>query len=463
METILVNCSRKSNQIQVNIGYAVLMNSLKLNDIRRRLIDLVPVDPPERMSYLKSHLSGERAIYAFGITIGNGQILEVEECAKIIKKADQENIIVYGGPLASSSPKILLEHCLCDYALTGEAENTFPELLRRLLRGEKYPDVNEIPGLYYRRNGEIKGRIHKKIGQLAESSNPDFSEFDMDFYVGYLKETGQSWEIMASRGCVGVCSFCYKMVGSGISIRSIDDVLGEIEMVIKNYGLNKFYFVDDNLLLIKDWYQSFLRRRKERGLDFSFVVQARIDSITEEAVREGVKNGLVCVSVGVEVVSQSALDKIRKRITIEQVKEKIALLDSYGVAFSANFIIGFDWETEDDYRQMFDFIKDNNLASRAKLSYLTPLPNTLIYRQAKERDLIGDEYEYILEMGDLYWELILNLTSMPDETLRYWYDKISDMAHRKIVFPTSEKYLNKLADHHYRRIKEEKRLCIGRK
>lgn len=456
METVLVICSRRSNQIQISIGYAVLMNSLKLHGIERRLIDLIPIDPEERMNHLRRNLSPRRAIYAFGITIGNGQIIEVEECASIIKEANPDNIVIYGGPLASSSPKVLLANCLCDYVLTGEAENTFPELLKRLLRDEKYPSTDDIPGLYYWQDGVIKGRVHRKIGVLTETSNPNYSEFDMGFYVGYLKETDQSWEIMASRGCVANCTFCYKMVGSGLSVRSVNDVLDEMEMVIRDHGLMKFYFVDDSLLVMTEWYRDFLRRKRERGLDFKFVVQARIDAIDEELVSVGAENGLVCISTSVESVDQAALDKMRKRITVEQVLEKMALVRQHGLAFSANFIIGFEWETETDWQEMFNFIQDN-LPGQVKLNILTPLPNTFIYKQAKERGLIGDEYEYIRKMGDLYFELVVNMTTMPDEKLLEWYRRINAVASRDIALPVSKRYLTKLADHYYQRFPAEKR------
>jgi len=247
------------------------------------------------------------------------------------------------------------------------------------------------------------------------------------------------------------------MVGSGISARQVDDVLDEMEMIVRNHGLSKFYFVDDNLLAMEDWCRDFLKRKLERGLDFSFVVQTRIDAINEELVREGAENGLVCVSTGVEVMNQHALDKMRKKITVEQIYEKIALLKRYGVAPSLNFIIGFEWETEADWQKMYDLIKDN-FAGQVKLNILTPLPNTFIYRQAKARGLIGDKYEYILNMGDLYFELIVNMTNEPDERLWYWYNKINSVATRKVVFPASERYLNKLAEHYYQRFPPGKRL-----
>jgi hypothetical protein len=48
----------------------------------------------------------------------------------------------------------------------------------------------------------------------------------------------------------------------------------------------------------------------------------------------------------------------------------------------------------------------------------------------------------------------------PNETLRYWYKKIQDLSFRKIAFPRSEKYRNKLADHYYERIDDEKKVHL---
>lgn len=457
METILVNCSRRSNQIQINIGYAVLLNSLRLHGIACRLMDLIPIDPENRLDHLKKNLSPERAIYAFGITIGNGQIIEVEECSRLIKEANPDNVVIYGGPLASSSPKVLTMNCQCDYVLSGEAENTFPELVKRLVKGEKYPSTEEIPGLYYLQDGVVVGKRHKKLEILKETSDPDYSAFDLDFYLGYLKETDQSWEIMASRGCIASCTFCYKMVGSGLSIRPVKNVLNEMEMVVKEYGISKFYFVDDSLLVMRDWFRALLKEKRDRKLNFTFVIQSRVDSIDQELVEQGAENGLVCISTGVESVNQVALDTMRKRMKIDEVFEKMALVKKYGVSFFANFIIGFEWETESYWEEMYNFIKEI-LPGQVKLNILTPLPNTLIYRQAKDRGLIEDEFEYIKRVGDLYFEIVVNMTRESDEKLWSWYKKIDAIASRNVIFPTSERYLTKLSDRYYQRYPEEKRL-----
>ncbi|MHB8972899.1 MAG: B12-binding domain-containing radical SAM protein [Pirellulaceae bacterium] len=458
MNVYLVSLSRNGNQIQLSLAFAVLTNALRQHNIEPHLIDLIPIDVADRKQFFASQIPRERAIFAFSVTIGNGHINITEEYAQLVLSVNPQHIILYGGPLASSSPDILLHNCLCKYILTGEGEYTLPALVTALRQGVEYPDPREIRGLHYKRDGVIHRSSPLQIKHLGVMSRPDYSCFDMDFYIGYLLETGQSWEIMASRGCVGNCAFCYKMVGHGIHLRSPAAVLDEMEWIMTHYNLPRFYFVDDNLFGTSPWFYDFLAQKAERGLKCTFVVQARMADINEKILQAGYDNGLICISSGIESVSQHTLDLVRKHTTLQEIEEKIALVHSTPVALSVNFIIGFPWETEADYLELTHFIQRNDLTHRANMHFLTPLPKTTIYAEAKRNGLIRDEWEYIKNVPDLYWQLYVNLTQMPDEVLQHWFDKLLELCHRKIAFPVSERYLSKLAGHYYKRVPENKRV-----
>lgn len=459
MELYLVNVSRNGNQIQIPLGLPVLVNAIRMNQIEPKIIDTIPVDVKERKTFFKTQIPKEPAVFGFGITIGNDHVNVTEKYARMVKEANPEHIVVYGGALATSSPDILLENCVCDYAVAGEGEESFPALLKSIFDGQRCPEG--IAGVYYKTENGIYGTHHKKLLHLGPLSDPDYSLFDMDFYIGYLKETGQSWELMATRGCVAHCSFCFKMLGHGISARSVDSVLDEMEFIIHNYDLNRFYFVDDNLMGTDDWFREFIKKKQQRGLEFSFVVQARFDAINEDICHLGKENGMVCISAGIESVSQEALDRLNKKVSIEDIKRKIRMVDGLGIPLSVNFIIGFEWETEDYYEELIEFIHEYNLTQRVNMHYLTPLPKTRIYLDAKKMGLITDDWEYIKELGDLYWEMMVNMTSLPDDVYQGWFEKILDLAHRDLVFPRSEKYLSKLSKKYYKRVPEEKRLNLS--
>jgi len=444
---ILVNVSRRSNQIQFPIGLSVIANALKKHNIEIKVIDLVPFDAHERKKIFKSVIPVESAIYGFGVMIGNDHLKEVEKYVALIRKRSPKSVVVYGGHFPSSIPELMFEHCSCDYLIHGEGERSFPALIKAIRNGDASPEA--ITGVFLKRDGKVIGTRNKRIGKLDELSNPDFSLFNMDYYMDYLRETGQSWEIMASRGCYGNCSFCYKFMGQGISLRSVKYVLEEIEYVVKNFDLRRFYFVDENFLQIKKYFMEFIEEKNKRGLNFTFIAQSRIDTIDKETCEIGSKNGLICVSTGIESVSQKTLDNINKKIIVKDAEEKIHLMQRYNIRPMVNFIIGFPWDTEQDYLDLHDFIVRNNLQKLVRLSYLTPLPSSRLFQELVDKGTIKDVFGYSIKLDNLYWQRHINLTDLPDEVLDYHFDRITRLSRRDLFNVKSPEYLRQMREERF--------------
>ncbi|CAA7614501.1 radical SAM protein [Magnetospirillum sp. SS-4] len=439
---VLVNVSRNTNAISFPMGLSVVANALLHHDITPQIIDLIPVAPDRRIDYFLRSLPTEPAIYGFSMMIGNFHLDHAEQYARLIKERSPDSIIVYGGSLPSSVPEMLVENCACDFVIHGEGEVVFPAFVKALRDGRRHP---ESPGIFYRKDGKVVGTKAKRMRRLDHLSRQNYSLFDMDFYTGYFKEVGLGWEIMASRGCKAHCSFCYKFMGDGIGLREPGEVLDEIQHIMDNYGMKKFYFVDENFMQVKKYFFSFLEEKTKRGLEFEFIASSRIDEIDEERVGIAKQHGLLALTTGVESVNQATLNAIDKRIDVADAERAIALLRRHGVRPHVNLIMGFEWETEDDYKAMLDFIERNGLKGTVKLSYLTPLPATRLYDDAKSRDKLGKpEFEYVRTLGNLYWELMVNMTTMPDELLKRYYALISDVGKETRALPVTPAYRQNL-------------------
>ncbi len=374
--------------------------------------------------------------------IGNDHLNEVEKYVALIRDKSPSSIIVYGGHFPSSMPELMLQHSSCDYLIHGEGERAFPALVLAIRDGNFSPET--ITGVFFKRRGKTIGVRNKRIGKLDELSNPDFSLFDMEYYMKYLRETGQSWELMASRGCYGNCSFCYKFMGNGISLRKVSYVLDEIEYIIKNFDLRRFYFVDENFLQMKKSFLEFIDEKNKRGLQFSFIAQSRIDAIDQETCEVGSKNGLTCISSGIESVSQKTLDHINKKLTIVEAEEKIQLMRRYDIRPMVNFIIGFPWDTEDDYIELYNFIVRNSLQKQVRLSYLTPLPSTQLFQDLVDKGVIKDVFEYSIKLDNLYWQRHINLTNMPDALLDHHFERITELGRRDLFNVKSPEYMRQI-------------------
>ena len=434
----LVNVTRKVNQIQLPIWISVLVNALKMSNIDVEVIDLLPVEEEKKEKYFKSRLPKEKAIFGFSIIAGNDHLNQNEKYAKMVLDINPDNIIVYGGPLPSSIPELMLNNCLCKYVIVGEGEFSFPALIKSIFKGNQYP--NDIKGLFYKKDKVIFGIMPNRIKTLSVYSKPDYSLLDMDFYINYLNETNQSFELMASRGCRGNCSFCFKFCGPGFSFKSPASVLDEIQEIIDKYKLRKFYFVDENFFDSKKFFLEFIKLKQERKMDFTFRGQARLDCIDKEMLDLGKKNGLVCISAGIESYSQKTLDKINKNMNIKTAEDKIKLIKKYDILLLASVIIGFEWDTEKDFEELEKFIIKNGLQKKTKVHYLTPLPNTKLFKEVVEKGHIKNEFEYIRNLGDLYWERMINITKLPNEVLDYWYNRLYKLCSKDVVEPISKKY-----------------------
>ena len=445
MKVFLINIAKKNLQIQLPIWLVVLVNALKLQGIEPNTIDLGTVPPDECEQLFLDKMSLEPAILGFNIMCGNDNLNIVEQLARKAKDSNPDHIIIYGGALPSSMPDLLIEKGVCDYVLVGEGEIAFPSFIKAVRQGNFFP--KDISGICYKKADTVTKIPPKRVcsagQQLGEISQPDYSLIDMEFYINYLKETNQSFSIMASRGCKGNCFFCNRII-KGLSVRQPTLVLSEIEYIINKYDLDSFYFVDENCLESKTFFYQFIKLKQNKNLNFTFRGQCRIDAIDEDVCALGRDNNLASVTVGIESVRQKTLNMMAKGTKIKDIEEKIKLVRRYNISIMPNFIIGFPWDTEKDYIAIMDFIKRNGLQNYGKVNYLAPLPGTKLWKECLKMGQIKDEWEFIQRFGNLFFERSINLTNLPDETLDYYYEEITKLLRRPVIYPKSKKYLNKL-------------------
>lgn len=111
----------------------------------------------------------------------------------------QVKIVVGGIHVSYFYREILKENPQISFAFTGEAEKSFPQLIK-YLNGEI--PIENVPNLHYMRNGRL---VSNKKAKLVDFQNEDipFPRYDLveeDFFDRFTFE--------ASRGCEGNCRFC---------------------------------------------------------------------------------------------------------------------------------------------------------------------------------------------------------------------------------------------------------------
>ena len=311
---------------------------------------------------------------------------------KEIKRELGEIPIIVGG----SHPTFMYKEALnegADIVVRFEGEYTTLELANVIEKyGINYSMLKNIKGIAYKTsdNELVVTENRAPISNLDELPWPARHLLPMDKYTVFNKPIKVA-HVMASRGCPYGCVYCTTSYfwGRLVRFRSAKKVVDEIEYVVEKYGTKSIVFADDELTLNRRFVEEFIKEIRERGLDITFACGSRVDHVDKKLIKKLYDNGCVMLYFGVESASQSTLNKIGKRITLEQAIKAFKWVKEVKGAASGSFILGFPWETIEDMKKTVEFAIKLD-PDYAQFTVLTPYPGTPLYRFAERFGLIVD-------------------------------------------------------------------------
>ncbi|OGO44921.1 MAG: hypothetical protein A2Z05_02120 [Chloroflexi bacterium RBG_16_60_22] len=334
-----------------------------------------------------------------GITGMITEYAEVIRVADLVKGAKDGLTVVLGGPLASTFPRELLEASRADLAVIGEGERTAVTLVAAI---EKGGDLHNINGLAFKKDGKIEftGPV-EPITDLDSVPFPARDLLDMRRYLRdhfesfgiKIREFGKirSTNLISSRGCPYGCTFCFKdMWGRQWRGRSPDNIIDEMELLNRNYGVNGFFFNDDTFVLNSKRVFEFCRRLGERGLNVAWYGNGRVNLMTREMLEAMYRAGCRGIAYGIESGNQEILDAMKKAETIEQVREVVKWTKEAGIHVTGYFMLGMLGETRQTIEKTLDFARELDLDFYG-FSLTTPLPGTELYDAARAAGLVSGD------------------------------------------------------------------------
>ena len=270
-----------------------------------------------------------------------------------------------------------------DIAIMGEAELTLKEILSGA-------PLSEILGITYRYGNDIIQNERRPFNEkLDELPYPARDLIDNNIYR--RPDTGELQAVIkVSRGCPFHCFFCLATPVSGAKVRyrSPENILGEIKECYEKYGIKNFIFWSDIFNLNKEWVHNLCNAIIDSGLKITFSTNSRADTADSDTVDLMKKAGCKLVSIGIESGSQYMLDKMGKKITLDDIKNTVKLFKKKGIKVYAYYVLGLPWESEETARETIEFSKKLNTHF---VSYYTAtaLCGSRFYDYVKEHNL-GD-------------------------------------------------------------------------
>ena len=326
------------------------------------------------------------------------------EVAEEIKRNCEAKIVLVGPP-ASQFPDEILSSDGIDIVARWEYDFTVRDIAKAL---EENRDFKDIRGISYKENGKI---IHNPNREFTTSEDLDKIPFVSKVYKKHLNirdyylssSLYPEVQIFTGRGCPYLCTFCswtQTLMGRKYRVRSISNVLDELEWIQENLPeVKEVFFEDDTFTINKKRVLEFCKEYRERGLDITWACNARAD-LDYETMKEMKKANCRLLIVGYESGSDEILRNIKKGITVEQIRRFAKDARRAGLLVHGDFIIGLPGETKETIELTRKLIKETK-PDILQVSVASPFPGTEFYKWCEENGylLINDPNEYLDGQG----------------------------------------------------------------
>lgn len=328
---------------------------------------------------------------------------------------NKDNRIVFGGVHASALPDLILKEPSIDNVVVGEGENAMLLLVREINEGKK-----------------VSERIHNLgfIEDLDTIPFPDRTTIknERNIQQAYKDNGVRITSVLTSRGCPFRCAFCCSdtVWQRKTRIRSVRNVLQEIEELVKNWNIQFLKFSDDTFTLNKKWIAEFSSLKIEMGLDLPYGSNAHVNTIDEDMLKHLADSYCTELWYGVESGSPQILKDMRKSTNIDRIKNIFRLTKDYGIKTRAYFLLGMPNETIEDIR-LTEELCDEIEPDVVGFSLLSPFPNNEFYDYETMKD-------WDWSMFDEYNNEWVQTKTLTNQQLKDEQKRLVEKYQRKITF-----------------------------
>jgi len=413
------------------LGLASLAASLKARGHAVTLLDMQGslMDTPE----LTRRLAAERPDLV-GITAMTPTLPEALRVAKVARAVTPRARVVLGGVHPTLDPDGVLDHGDVDFVVRGEGERPLADLADALERGASLEGVD---GLCRREAGRlvVKARA-QPVANLDELPSADYGAFPVERYVEHFAHLRglRGISMIVSRGCPFQCSFCavHQTMSRKWRTRSAARVVDDIVGLRDRYGIEGVWFKDSIFNLNRAWTREFCRLLVERKVGVTWQALTRVDLVDEDELRMMRDAGLVQLDLGIEAGSPRTLEKLRKGIDVDQIREKVRLAKRYVKVFGF-FMIGIPGERLEDVEQTFALARDLDL-DRWSWSIYSPLPGSALFDELVRDGKISPRVAY----GQVHFtEAYEGVSAIPSAQLKDLYREINEYFCKRTAPPRS--------------------------
>lgn len=252
-----------------------------------------------------------------------------------------------------------------------------------------------------------EGKLKKVIvaGCLSERYKNDLEKeipevdvfFGTENYDGILKELGGNlkYELLGERllttpshsaylkiseGCDHPCSFCAIPIMRGLhKSKPIEDIVREAEFLAANNTKELIIIAQDTTDYGKDLYghpnlAELLEKLSDiKGIEWIRIMYAYPSHFPDDLIQEMKNNPKICnyVDIPLQHISDDVLKSMRRGVTAKRTRDLIIKLRKIipDIAIRTTFIVGYPNETEKEFEELCEFIKETKFDRVGAFTY----------------------------------------------------------------------------------------------
>lgn len=346
-------------------GYHVSILDMLLNDIRPDEVSIyVQKEKPDIVGISMNFTSTANVCY---------------EIAQNLKMIGIQHVFV-GGNHATFTYREAIMNSDIDYVVRYQGEQTVLELAD-IIRTEKWSELNRCKGLVYKIDGKIIINEKRENTDINEREIPAWHLLDI-----YKYKEDNRWSINTSQGCPCACAFCSTTVfNNKIYFMTVENIIKLIKKIQRIEGRKQINlsFSDDAFTCHKQRVVELCNWIIDNNMDISWACSTRVDLVSEELLELMYKAGCRAILFGIESCSNKTLQKVGKKINIEQAENAILLAKKVGMQVREMFILGLPYETKETTQLIKEFVLKTR-PDEVRFGMLSMYPGTPIWESAEK-------------------------------------------------------------------------------
>lgn len=294
--------------------------------------------------------------------------------------------IVLGGSGFSIMPDAYMQALDGDWGIAGEGETGFVQLLDALASGISPAGIHGVTG----RDADatrLAAPSRPPATTWATGLRPDRALFN---YTRYIRRGGMG-NVQTKRGCVFKCGYCtYPLLeGTRFRSRTPEDVVDELEALMRDYGPHPVFFVDSILNFPRGHVEALCEEILHRGLDIRWSCYATPVKLDRRQAQLMARAGCDGIELGTDAIDDDQLKRLGKSFHADVAEQANRYCMEAGLKVCQTLIFGAPGETEKSIRTTCRALRRMNPTAVVAMTGVRLYPGTPMTSELIDQGRIG--------------------------------------------------------------------------